>query len=377
MSPRGPGRNDREHPEERALALPIAIAVAVPLVFLYLVRWLDLYASGSFKVVLVCLGWGGVAFLGAYFANTFALGFVGFTLLATLVAPINEEILKSLALVYLVRRPSFTYFVDGAVYGFAAGTAFAVLEAVLYVTRSGADEGLGLSLARGFSTSLMHGSSSALVGIALGRMRFGRGIARPASLLMGWAAAMALHITFNNVVNSQSGFTVIFAVLLGLGGLGLVATFIFWGLREEGRWLKETLGVGVGVSSGESAVVQKMADLDLLLEPVEQRFGPEKRKQVESFVRLQAQLGLKRKAQEMTPDPRLRQQLAAQVETMREEIDALRHAVGVYCMSYVRSILPPETEPLWGRLGQTIEAHEPTSGRSLWGTLGEKMRDGE
>jgi len=359
------------------LVLAIAIAVAVPLVFLYLVRWLDLYASGSFKAVLLCLGWGVVAFVGAYFANTFALGFVGFTLLATLVAPINEEILKSLALVYLVRRPSFTYFVDGAIYGFASGTAFAVLEAILYVARSGADEGMGLSLARGFSTSLMHGSSSALVGIALGRMRFARGISRPASLAVGWAAAMALHISFNNVVNAQGGLTVIFAVLLGLGGLALVAGFIFWGLKEEGRWLKETLGVAVGVSSRESAVVQRMADLDLLLEPVEQRFGPAKRKQVESFVRLQAQLGLKRKAQEMTPDPKLREQLASQVAGLRDEMDALRRAVGVYCMSYVRSILPPETEPLWGRLGQTIEAREPTSGRSLWGALGDKMGDSE
>jgi len=356
------------------LALAIAIAVAVPLVFLYLVRWLDLYASGSLKVMLACLGWGVVAFVGAFFANTFALGFVGFALLPVLVAPINEEILKSLLLVYLVRRPSFTYFVDGAIYGFASGIAFAVLEAILYVGRSGADQGLGLSLARGFSTSLMHGSSTALVGIALGRMRFGRGVSRAGSLLMGWTGAMALHITFNNMLNSgQSGSTVLFAVLLGFTGLGLVAGFIFWGLKEEGRWLKETLGVGVGVSSRESAVVQKMADLDLLLEPVGQRFGPGKRKQVERFIHLQAQLGLKRKAQELTPDARIRDELASQVAALRQEMDALRRAVGVYCMSYVRSILPPETEPVWGRLEQTIGAREPAAGRGLWGSLGEKI----
>lgn len=353
----------------------IVVAVAVPLGFLGLVRWLDLYASGSFKGVLVCLGWGVVAFWLALQINSYLVQFVGFTLLVTFVAPIVEEIAKSLILVYYVRRSDFTYFVDGAVYGFAAGTCFAVLENILYLMRAPDEGGIALAFARAFSTALMHGSASALVGISLGRLRFGRGASRFTALLLGWGAAMTLHITFNNVVNLGLGtITLLLAIVLGLAGVGMIAAFIFWGLAEERRWLRETLGLHVGVSAGESAVVQKLDDLDALLAPVGEHFGVDKRKQVESFLKLQAQLGLKRKVQELTPDPKLRAEMQAQVNALRAEIDTVRRGLGVYCMSYVRSILPPETEPLWTRLGQAAEMRQ-TTGPSLWNTLGDKLEE--
>lgn len=360
------------------MILAVVVAIAIPLAFLYLVRWLDLYASGSFQVVLLCLGWGMVAFFCALQVNTYILGYVGYGLLVTLVAPMVEEFLKSMAVVYLVRRPQFTYFVDGAIYGFAAGTAFAVLENLLYLSRAGDGSGTVVTLSRAFSTSLMHGSASALVGIALGKMRFGRGIHRPLSLLVGWAGAIALHVTFNNVINNVEGILVLaLAVGIGLAGVALTVAFILWGLGEERNWLKETLGIDAGVSSGESAVVQQMADLDTLLAPIGERFGVEKRKQVESFLQMQAQLGLKRKVQGMTHDEKLRGQLGKQIATLREDMDLLRRDVGVYCMSYVRSILPPETEPMWARLGQSLETQKSSGGRSLWSSLGDRMEAAE
>ena len=46
------------------MVFAIVVAIAVPLVFLALVRWLDLYASGSLKSILICLGGGMAAFYG-------------------------------------------------------------------------------------------------------------------------------------------------------------------------------------------------------------------------------------------------------------------------------------------------------------------------
>jgi RsiW-degrading membrane proteinase PrsW (M82 family) len=362
---------------EPFMVIAVIVAIAVPLIFLFMVRWLDLYASGSLKEVVICLVWGMVAFMLAFQANTFAVGFVGRSLLVTLVAPMIEEMLKSLILIYKVRRPDFTYFVDGAVYGFAAGTGFAVLENLLYLSGAGAAGGVGVAVSRAFSTALMHGSASALVGVCLGRLRFGRGFSRVASLLLGWAAAMTLHITFNNLISTNMGvLTLVLAVLIGLGGVVLNAGFIFWGLREEQRWLRETLQLAVGVSAGEANVVQQMDSLDELLAPVAEHFGADKCKQVEAFLRLQARLGLKCKVQEQTADPKLRAALAAQVQTLRQEMDTLRRGVGVYCMAYVRSILPPETEPLWARLDQSLSTQHPASGHNLWSTLGDKMDAG-
>lgn len=353
----------------------VAVAVAIPLAFLYLVRWLDLYASGSFRTVLLCLAWGLVAFYGALQVNSFVLSAVGFTILTTVVAPVVEEFLKSLALVYLVRRPQFTYFVDGAIYGFASGTAFAVLENLLYLGRLGEEAEISVALGRAFSTALMHGSASVLVGVALGRLRFTRGPSRVGSLLLGWSAAIALHMGYNNaVMGSEGAVTLLAAMGIGFGGLALTAAFILCGLREERIWLQQTLGLEAGVSSVESAVIQKMEDLDILLEPIGARFGQRKREQVKAFLQLQARLGLKLKVQALTPDAGLRGELAQQIAALRQEMDLLRRDVGVYCMSYLRSILPPETEPVWARLGEVLSAREATPSKpSLWSSLGERL----
>lgn len=181
-------------------------------------------------------------------------------------------------------------------------------------------------------------------------------------------------MAFNNLISQRWGMgTVVLAVLVGLGGVALNTGFIRWGLREERRWLRDTLGRETSVSAGESAVVQQMATLHRLLAPVGERFGVEKRQQVETFLRLQAQLGLKRKVEELTPDRRLRTEMAVQIANLRQEVDELRRAIGVYCMTYVRSILPPETEPIWSRLNGALTKPTATSGVNLWNNLNRKI----
>lgn len=371
---------------------PIAVAVAVPLVFLYLVRRLDLYASGSFGAVIGCFVSGLLAYAGAYFVNTrFVALLVGLgvaaasanMILRTVFAPIAEEILKSLGVIYYERRPEFTYFVDGAIYGFAAGTAFAIIENVYYVRGAAEGVALGLSVNRAFTTSLMHGGATALVGVSIGRFRYGKGRTRRLALVLGWVAAIALHMAFNRLVNMGPITPVILigAYAIGLGAVGLTMLFIRLGLREERRWLRESLGLDVGVTQGESDAVQQLADIDELLAPVEESFGREKRDQVETFLRLQARLGLKRKAWALSSEPAQKEALAVQVEALRAEMDEQRRAVGVYCMAYVRSILPPEAEPLWDQLSESIEETEQRreeeggGGMDLWASLGARAAD--
>ena len=54
---------------------------------------------------------------------------------------------------------------------------------------------------------------------------------------------------------------------------------------------------------------------------------------------------------------------------MRAQMDVLRRRVGVYCMSFIRSILPPEGEPLWDRLSLAV-AEAPAPQTDLWQALG-------
>lgn len=58
------------------------------------------------------------------------------------------------------------------------------------------------------------------------------------------------------------------AVALGLGGLALNILLIRWGLQEERDRRQETLTQQVGVSRGEAALVQELAQLDRLFHVV-------------------------------------------------------------------------------------------------------------
>ncbi len=349
------------------IVVAYAIALLLPLGFLYLVRIQDLYGQGQFKHVILSFVWGLVAFGLAYGANSLAVDAMGntraaATTLRTTVAPITEEILKSLILIALARR--MTYFVDGAIYGFAAGIAFSILENILYLSQASSGSAGGQMLARAFSTCLMHGSASALVGIAIGRFRYGHGASRLLSALLGWVAAIGLHMTFNRLVNAGPSVGAVLGTLgLGIGGVVLIVLFIRWGLAEEKRWIAETLGAGSGVTRGEVAVVRQYDRIDELLEPIIERFGEEKAEMVEEFLLKQAHLGIKRKAQTMSQDPDEKKGLGKQISTLHEEMEAIRRKVGVYCMSYVRTIFPEDAVACWTMLEQRVSEQ----GLRAWG----------
>lgn len=355
----------------------MTVSVGVPLLFLYLVRRLDLYASGGFHVVVACFAAGLVAFPLSFVVNSTVLqalvahaGLAAATsvvLVRVVVAPLVEEIAKSTGVVHYARRPDFTYFVDGAVYGFAAGTAFAIVENLAFVRGADPAASLGLGVNRALSTSLMHGSASALVGVALGRFRFSSGAARLGSLLFGWGVAIALHASFNGLLAASPGGRVAAAQAIAVGACGLAATalLIGLGLREERQWLRDSLDDASGVTPGEAEAVDRMRDLEALLEPVEARFGREKRRQVRDLLALQARYGIKRRASQLASDPAHAAELRRESAALRARMDDRRQRIGIYCMAYVRSVMPSKGAPIWSQLEAALaEGHEPAI--DLW-----------
>jgi RsiW-degrading membrane proteinase PrsW (M82 family) len=358
-------------------------AILLPLLFLYIIYALDLYSSGSFRTVATCFGWGLLAFVIALFVNTglrdlllrdqLRMGPVQATAtIVVLLAPIVEELVKSLVLIYFGRKPDFTYFVDGAIYGFAAGIAFSILENIWYLAQlQSASQAPLAVIARTFSTCLMHGSTSALVGVSIGRFRYGRGRARILSAILGWSVAVVLHSLFNRVAFLGTGpIQLLGTVGLGVGGVVLVALFIRWGLAEEKKWIDETLGLGMGVTDGEKALVRELHNVQDLLKPVKERFGRQKAAQVEEFLVKQAQLGIKQKSVQLATDPQLKQRILEQIGALQIEMEAIRRKVGVYCMTYVRTIFPSDSVALWSNLERLVgESQQRTPEFDLWSKL--------
>jgi RsiW-degrading membrane proteinase PrsW (M82 family) len=380
------------------IALAVLIAVGIPAVFLTIIYTLDLYASRTFRLVLLCFAWGSVGGVGlSYVFNTYvAIPLIQQlrlerVLLYVAFAPVAEEVFKSAAAIYVSRRPEFTYFVDGAIYGFAAGIGFSIAENFLYITYY-PDKGIVLTLVRTFSVCLMHGTAAGLVGAALGRFRFGRGSGRWLGPLGGWVAAILLHATFNSV--AQAGFVsermmVPLQVGIGLAGVALIAFFITLGLREQRRWFAETLDRKMGVSGAEVRAAQAYASIDEVLEPIAGQF-PQKAEQVSALLLRQAQMGIRRKVQQQLDDPRVKEEIGTEIAQLHAEMERLRKEIGPYVMTFVRSVFPTGMLNVWGNLellaaqsgppdlqrwAKMLSAEEPSGPpqRSIFGRIQEKQ----
>jgi RsiW-degrading membrane proteinase PrsW (M82 family) len=279
----------------------------------------------------------------AYIVNKWFFTFLPRQLVVGGTAPVLEEILKSLILWYLVSRVDFTYFVDGAVYGFTAGIGFAAIENVFYVMSNPA-AGLGLAISRLISTNLMHASASGLVGIGFGRSRTSRGV-RKWLVLLYFLGAMLLHITFNNAVTLLSGILIII-VAVAIAGL---AGFFIWrtlrqGMAEEKRKIDAILGEEDQVTDAEKRVVGKLGEkkLDQILSMIGEKFGKANQEKCSMFLLKQAHLGIYRNMALTMPEGKLKEGTQAAILRLQKEMEILRKGVGAYVMSYVRSAIPSE-----------------------------------
>ena len=164
-----------------------------------------MYGTGTFRNIIIGGVWGVFAYLLVAQINPAMVdaGLVTFDNMVRFSAPILEEALKGIILIYFIYNASFTYFVDGAVYGFAAGIGFAIIENFEYVLGS-PETALIQAVGRVLSTNLMHATGSGIIGISLGMARFDKSTKRMLIFLSGLALAIVQHIIFNKSSCSNS-----------------------------------------------------------------------------------------------------------------------------------------------------------------------------
>ena len=352
------------------LTLGVAVATAIPLLALYAIYRLDLYATRSFRYVLVCVAWGIIATRVALLANTAVLdsGMLDRATITRVIAPAVEEVAKALIILYLIYRPHFTYFVDGAIYGFAVGIGFAVVENYHYLWMH-QESAATLAGGRVLSTNLMHASTTAVTGIALALAHFQRTRRRGALIgTTGLAAAILMHMAFNTSVTRFSGSAAALyalAAAFGLAGAIGVALAIRHGLSQERAWIGDTLGASNRVAPGETEAVRHLDHAEAILHPIAERFGQHKADDVHALLQLEARLGIVRQTSDQLSEGHQKREAEAEIAHLYREMDARRRSIGVYCMLHLRAIAP-------GAVG-SARVGSPTSGDSASGSIWESL----
>jgi RsiW-degrading membrane proteinase PrsW (M82 family) len=197
-----------------AIALPLAI-LPIPLL-LAAVLWVDRLEPEPRGNLIFAFAWGaGIAALVALLVNTAGLEYVtqpalgasaGEYVSATFAAPVVEETLKGAVLAGLLwrRRAEFDGPTDGIIYAAMTGLGFAMMENVGYYINAlvtpmhGGVALLGYTFVlRGLLSPLLHPMFTSMtgLGVAYAASRRGGGWA----VVVGWLAAIALHMIWNGL----------------------------------------------------------------------------------------------------------------------------------------------------------------------------------
>jgi RsiW-degrading membrane proteinase PrsW (M82 family) len=326
---------------------------------LYTIGLLDLYSVYQRPLVLLALIWGGGVFLLAYWLQTalqenqnlsseqIALG----------LAPLSEEALKGFLLVWLAQNGRLSYSTEGTTYGFAIGTGFAILENGLYITTH-PEAALSVALSRVLSVSVMHASTTALLGTIVGTYALQPTRLQRRWALLAWALASLIHGGFNFLALRLSGQAVLLAGM-GVGLLSLAA--VVWQIRASVRLDSRSIRRELldSLSSGELAATLQPRHLADHLEAEAPALGQERMQRVYQYARLQAQRGLLRQslltAQHGTARPLLERDLAR----VEQQLDVLRRGMGLYTWLWLRSVLPSSEAELWSHLAREVEQEQP------------------
>ena len=129
-------------------------------------------------------------------------------------APVLEELVKSLFVIFLIRTNRVGFMVDAAIHGFAVGAGFALVENVHSLLTLG-DSSIFLWIVRGFGTAVMHGSTMAIFATLSKSIADRRGGGARA-YVPGLLAAILLHSLFNHFFLPPLAMTVLMLVVLPL-----------------------------------------------------------------------------------------------------------------------------------------------------------------
>ncbi len=203
-------------------SLSLAVGFLPVVLFLLGLLAMDSYRLLSRRQVATSIAWGALAAVIAFAINRTLLDRAGLDpmVLRRYASPVIEEVLKAALVMALVARARVGFLVDAAVHGFAAGAGFALVENAWYAHALG-EPNPWLWVLRGLGTAVLHGSTTAVVGIVAKALADRHAARRGPVAAPGLAIAIAVHSAYNHLALNPLVSTAL--VLLGAPLVMLVA----------------------------------------------------------------------------------------------------------------------------------------------------------
>ncbi len=315
------------------------------LVFLIGLILIDSYKLVRMSAVIRSLLVGGLVAVACFFVNGALLRLgVDHVTLTGVVAPLVEEGLKSLYVLYLIRSRRVGFLVDAAIHGFAIGAGFAFVENAYYLS-SLAEANLWTWIVRGFGTAMMHGGATSLLGI-VAKSFFDRADSSGWTFWMpGLSLAFVLHSAFNHFVLPPLESTAIVMIV--------VPTLIFIVFQRSEQSTRTWLGEGFDL---DQELLRLLSSEELsssrvgrYLTALREKFAGELVADMLCLLRLNVELSIRAKGILMMQEAGFEVQYDPEIEDRFTEIAYLEKSIGTTGMLALAPFLKTSNRELWQR----------------------------
>jgi protease PrsW len=320
------------------------VALLPVLVFLAALVYFDSFKLVSLRTVLAAIAVGGVAAGVSYFLNGFLLDrlHIEFVTYSRYVSPWLEEILKGAILVYLIRRRRIGMLVDAAIFGFAIGSGFSLVENLYYLA-SRPDANMAVEIIRGFGTAIMHGGTTAIFAIVSVALAEKRPDAAFGVFLPGLVAAVVLHSAFNHLLARPMVATL--GILVALPPL---MYFVFQRSEQSLRdWLDADLDSDMELLELINSDEFSQSNVGTYLHSLREKFRGEVVADMLCYMRLHVELALRAKGVILMRESGLEAPVDEETREKLAELEYLERSIGRTGQLAMRPVLPMTSKDLW------------------------------
>ena len=312
--------------------------------FLAALVYLDSYKLIPMRWILTAISLGCVAVVVSYPINVAVLELfdVNFVTLTRYIAPFVEEALKATIIVVLIRNNRVGFLVDAAIFGFAIGTGFAILENLFYL-QTAPNMLLGTWIVRGFGTAFMHGGATAVFAIVAHTLMGQHPTKGSLLLLPGFFVAVIFHSLFNHFF-----FTPIVNTLVVLTSLPVLLTVVF---QQSEKSVSDWLGMGFDadtellelINSGDFSI----SKVGLYLHSLKEKFEGPVVVDLLCYLRLHTELSIRAKGLLMMREQGFMDKAGQETKAKLEELKFLESSIGTTGLLAIRPFMRMSQKDLW------------------------------
>ncbi len=328
--------------EEMLVRAPVGLLPV--LLYLVLLVYMDSYKLVNLRTVLAVIAAGAAAAVAAYFINgelRAALD-ISFNAYSRFVAPVVEEVLKALVIVFLFRTHRIGFLVDAAIFGFAVGAGFAVAENFFYLATM-EEQILAVWIVRGFGTAIMHGCVTAIFAIVAQVLTERNMKINPLLYLPGLIAAQTLHSLYNHFPVDPITQTLVVMVVVP----PLLHLVFRLSAQRMHRWLELDFDADALLLEQINSAEFSSSRIGRFLNDLRQAFEGPVVVDMLCYLRLYTELAMRAKGVLMMREAGLEVPVGERTREKFAELDYLEKSIGKTGILAMRPFLHIERKDLW------------------------------